>query len=106
MIYITEVRMSNGGSDHEHIEAVRWERRDCPEAGESTREEMVHWLGIKKRGFAYVRDRKGHDVPVHAIRPKGRRPYIRTKADKKKWRDDLLDLPRYGVPPGAIKKRR
>ena len=45
MIYITEVRMSHGGKEHEHIEAVRWERQDNPDTGESTLEEMVNWIG-------------------------------------------------------------
>ncbi len=47
MIYITEVRMSRNGSEHEHIEAVRWERQDSPETGESTREEMIDWIGCR-----------------------------------------------------------
>ena len=96
MIYITEVRMSKDGRRHEHIEALRWERRDSPETGESTLEEMVDWIG-NKQGFAHVRDKKGHDVAVLVVRPENRRPYLRTQADDETWKDDLLDLPRYGV---------
>lgn len=102
MIYITEVRMGRNGTKHEHIEAVRWERQDNPETGESTREEMIDWIGDKK-DFAHVRDDKTHDVPVHVIRPKkGRlkgRPYLRTVVGEKVETDNLLALPRYGVIP-------
>ncbi len=103
MIYITEVRMGNGGNGHEHIEAVRWERADNPETGESTVEEMVDWIGRKKAGFAYVRGVKGNeDVPVRAIHPSNARPHIKTEPDEKELKDDLLDLPRYGIPPGKV----
>jgi hypothetical protein len=102
MIYITEVRMSRGGKEHEHIEAVRWEHRGSPqETGESTREEMIDWIE-NKDGFVHVRDRQGHDVRVHAVRPTNARPYLKTSPDTKEWRDDLLDLPRYGVLPGEV----
>jgi Protein of unknown function (DUF3892) len=102
MIYITEVRMGPGGK-HEHIEAVRWERADNPETGESTVEDMVDWIGRKKTGVAYVRGVKGHkDVPVHAVRPASARHHIKTNPDGKKLKDDLLDLPRYGVLPGTV----
>jgi hypothetical protein len=103
MIYITEVRMSHGGEEHEHIEAVRWERQDSPETGESTLEEMINWIGNKKKEFAYVRDKKkGRDPAVIVVRPKGRHPHLRTTPDGKRMKDDLLDLPRYGVPPGEV----
>ncbi len=102
MIYITEVRMSRDGKKHEHIEAVRWEHRGSPdETGESTVEEMIDWID-RKDGFVHVRDRDGHDVPVQVVRPANIRPYLRTSPDKKIWKDDLLDLPRYGVMPGEV----
>ncbi len=90
--------MSQGGSEHEHIEAVRWERQDSPETGESTLGEMIDWIGNKK-GFAHVRDDETHDVPVHVIRPKKGRPYLRTVVGEKVETDNLLSLPRYGVDP-------
>ncbi len=99
MIYITEVRMGRNGNRHEHIEAVRWERQDSPETGESTREEMVDWIGNKK-GFAHVRDDEEHDMPVEVVRPKKGQPYIRARADNSEWKDNLLTLPRYEAPPG------
>lgn len=104
MIYITEVRMSRSDNTkkHEHIEAVRWEHRGSPdETGESTVEEMIDWIE-NKEGFIHVRDGDGHDVPVHKVRPANGSPYIRTSADKKEWKDDLLNLPRYGVLPGEV----
>jgi len=91
MIYITEIRMSRGGSKHQHIEAVRWERQDSPETGESTLEEMVDWIG-NKRGFAHVRDEEQNDVEVHVVRPKTGRPYLRTVGDEV-GTDNLLALP-------------
>lgn len=102
MIYLTEVRMNGSGKKHQHIEAVRWEHRGSPEeTGESTVEEMADWIDSKD-GFVHVRDRQGHDVSVHVVRPANSRPYLRTSADKESWKDDLLDLPRYGVMPGEV----
>jgi hypothetical protein len=103
MIYITEVRMAKDGRGHEHIDAVRWERADSPETGESTREEMIGWIGRKQDGLAYVRDKKGHKpVAVIVVRPEHIRPHLRTTPDGKELKDDLLDLPRYGVLPGEV----
>jgi len=101
MIYITEVRMGKDGKGHEHIEAVRWEHRGSPEeTGESTVAEMIDWIE-QKDGFVHVRG-DGKDVPVRAVHPEDRRSYIKTSPDLKTWRDDLLDLPRYGVLPSEI----
>lgn len=101
MIYITEVHMGRNGRGHEHIEAVRWEHRGSPEEnGESTVEEMIDWIDSKD-GFVHVRRGK-HDVRVRVVRPANGRPYLRTRADEEDWKDDLLDLPRYGVMPGEV----
>jgi hypothetical protein len=91
MIYITEVHMSEPGQHHGHIAAVRWEAQSSPQTGESTREEMVEWIGDKE-GFAHVRDSEGHDVEVQVVRADP--PYIRTVRDGNAS-DDLLALPRY-----------
>jgi len=103
MIYITEIRMSKGGKKHEHIEAVRWEHRGSPdETGESTVEEMIDWIE-RKTGFVHVRDGNGHDVPVEVKRPANARSHLRTRSSKEREiKDDLLDLPRYGVLPDEI----
>lgn len=104
MIYITEVRMSRGGEGAEHIEAVRWEHRGSPEeTGESTVGEMIDWIDDKD-GFVHVRG-DGHDVPVLVARPSNARAHIKTKADEQDIKDDLLDLPRYGVLPHEIRTR-
>lgn len=95
MIYITEVRMSSGGTRSEHIEAVRWVSRTTPEEGESTIREMVDWIGNRK-GFAHVKDAKGDDVEVHVVHANP--PYIRTDPDGT-TEDNLLSLPRYGESP-------
>jgi len=93
MIYITEVHMDPPGTHHGHIGKVRWEMRESPETGESTREEMVDWIRDKK-GFAHVRAGAGRDVEVRAVRPEKGRPYIQTFADGDA-KDNLLALPRY-----------
>jgi Protein of unknown function (DUF3892) len=94
------VRMSRGGNRPKHIEAVRWEHRGSPEeTGESTVEEMIDWIA-NKDGFVHVRG-DGQDVQVWVVRPDGGSPYIRTTHDPEELQDDLLSLPRYGVPPGA-----
>jgi hypothetical protein len=93
MIYITEVRMSRGGEKHEHIEAVRWERQESPETGESTRQEMVDWIR-NKQGFAFVRDENGNEDEVIVVDADP--PYIKTRGDNVSS-DNLLSLPRYGV---------
>jgi hypothetical protein len=99
MIYITEVRMSKGGKEHEHIEAVRWEHRGSPQkTGESTREEMIDWIR-NKDGFVHVRDEGGNDIEVRVWGAST--PYIRTVSDGVAT-DNLLSLPRYGVPPGEV----
>lgn len=101
MIYITEVRMSRNGKRNEHIEAVRWEHRGSPEkSGESSTEEMIDWID-NKEGFVHVRDGEGHDIPVHVTRPANGRPYLKTNPDGT-LKDNLLDLPRYGVMPGEV----
>ena len=102
MIYITEVRMSSGGKRHEHIEAVRWEHRGSPEeTGESTVEEMIEWVE-KKAGYVHVRDGNGHDVPVEVRHPTNARSHLKTRSGEKNVKDNLLDLPRYGVLPSEI----
>jgi hypothetical protein len=94
MIYITEVRMDPPGTEHGHVAAVKWEMRESPEAGESTREEMVDWIG-NKEGFAHVRDEAGNEVEVRVVRPKEAQPYLRTYPLDGIPSDNLLSLPRY-----------
>jgi len=97
MIYITEVRMEPPSKNHGHIAAVRWVKRDSPEIGESTRVEMVEWIG-SRTDAACVRDRNGKELQVLAVHPKRGRAYIRSH-DKGTATDTLLTLPRYGGKP-------
>lgn len=98
MIYVTEVRMEPPGKHHGHIAAVRWVKRDSPEVGESTRVEMVEWIG-KRTDAACVRGRNGEELQVHAVHPKRGRAYIRSHDAKGAATDTLLTLPRYGGKP-------
>lgn len=91
MIYIYEVRMSAGGSDHTHIAWVKWKNPDSGKSGESTRETIIDWIS-NKGGSAYVCGRNAHIARVGVV--KSSPPYIRTYADGN-WSDNLLALPRY-----------
>jgi hypothetical protein len=102
MIYITEVRMEPPGSDHGHVAAVRWVRKDSPEGGETSRVEMIEWLG-DRTDVAFVREPDGTEVPVRAFFPNDRRAFIacfhEPPGEKGKATNVLLTLPRYGVKP-------
>ncbi len=91
MIYITAVRMSLGGSGHEHISDVRWIDPGTRQTGENTRAEMAAW--IDNNGDARVQDAHG-SVQVRSVHPTGQPAYIRTYADGRPT-DNLLHLPRY-----------
>jgi hypothetical protein len=98
MIYITEVRMEPPAKNHGHIAAVRWVKVDSPESGETSRVEMVEWLGTRT-DVARVRDSKGKELNVHAVHPKKGRAHIRSHNQDGEATDTLLTLPRYGVKP-------
>lgn len=91
MVYITAVRLSSGGSSHEHITDVQWRNPQDNTSGTNTRAQIVEWIQDKK-GDARVRDTSGHDVQVGVV--KATPPYIRTYADGV-WTDNLLALPRF-----------
>jgi hypothetical protein len=91
VIYITHVHMSTGGTEHEHIQEVKWRNPDSGATGQTSRQGMVEFIRDKS-GIAKVRDRAGHVVRVGVV--KATVPYIRTFADKV-WTDNLLSLPRY-----------
>lgn len=91
MVYVTEVHMSAGGSQHEHIAEVRWRNPETDASGASTREAMVDWIK-NKGGDARVRDNAGNEATVGVV--DANPPYIRTHADGV-WNDNLLALPRY-----------
>ena len=88
MVAVTAVHIE-GTPRHEHIESVRWRNPDTDETGQSTREQMVEWIGVGNYAFVSdgVRRVRVHVVNAHP-------PYIRTWADGV-WSDNLLALPRY-----------
>lgn len=88
MVYITQVRMSNGAG-HEHIAEVRWRNPADGKTGATSRADMVAW--IDGGGVAKVQDSRG-DVEVQTV--KGTPAYLRTVADGR-YTDNLLYLPRY-----------
>jgi len=88
MVYITNIRMSSGGTSHEHIASVKWRNPADGATGENTISAMVNWIE-KENGVAKVTD--GHrTVSVGVVN----HTYLRTFADNV-WSDNLLALPRY-----------
>lgn len=91
MKFITHVRLSSGGSKHEHITDVKWLNSSDNTTGTSTKQAMVDYL--EKGNKAYVKDGSGKvEVLVVDATPKPK--YLRTKADDR-WTDNLLSLPRF-----------
>ena len=89
MVFITHIRMSNGGHLHEHITDVRWRDSSNGQTGECTTAFMVDWL--RKGHRAYVSDGiRSVEVGVVNANP----PYLRTHADGVPT-DNLLALPRF-----------
>jgi len=92
-VRITHVRMSQGGSRHEHIVSVQWTDEAASKTDASdVYPSMVDYID-NKNGKAYVFDGQ-YRVEVGTVHPKVGRPYIRTYKDKV-WTDNLLSLPRY-----------
>jgi hypothetical protein len=90
MVNVTAIHMT-GGTRHEHIASVRWNKPGTNESGQSTREVMVDWIR-NKSGVAHVRGNDGSVSTVGVVNASP--PYIRTHADGN-WNDNLLALPRY-----------
>jgi hypothetical protein len=87
MVYITHIRMSTTGNQHEHITDVKW-RNPSGNTGQNTRQEMVDW--INQGNTARVKDSYGNDIDVMVVNANP--PYIRTYADGVPT-DNLLALP-------------
>jgi hypothetical protein len=86
---INAIRMS-GGTQHEYISYLAWNRIDNDQNGVSTRQQMVDWLR-QSDNRAIVKDKLGCvDIGVVNATP----PYVRTHADGR-WTDNLLSLPRF-----------
>ena len=92
MIEITAIRMSPGGTKHEHIAELKWKNTTTSSEGSSTRQTIVDWLD-KEGNQAIVTDGTT-TVYVGVVRPSTGSAYVRTYADGV-WTDNLLALPRY-----------
>ncbi len=91
MVYITAIHVA-GGSQSEHIDAVRWLNPADGKTGQSTRADMVDWID-NKNGVAEVGSATG-PVAVQTVHPAGRPAYIRTVANGRET-DNLRQLARY-----------
>ena len=91
-VEITHIRMSNGGTTHQHITHYRWKNLSTGAVDSSDKPSMVDWID-NKQGTAYVRSGSNR-VGVGTVRPDNGQPYLRTYADGK-WSNNLLSLPRF-----------
>jgi Protein of unknown function (DUF3892) len=89
MVYVTAVHME-GGAQHEHIAAVRWQDPQTTQSNTATREQMVTYIRSNPGVVKVTDGRNTVDVGVVEVNP----PHLRTHADGK-WTDNLLALPRY-----------
>lgn len=91
MIEVIAVHMV-GGTEHEHIAALRYRHLPNGQVHETTRQGMVDWLTANP-GQAVVRH-GGPTSYVGVVRPRYSQPYVRTYADRV-WNNNLLALPTY-----------
>lgn len=90
MVYITEIHMSPGGTQHEHIEKVLWKDTGNGDTSEATVAQMVDY--IERGNSVYVEGPPAVQVGVWTS--SNGRKYIRTYSDGT-WNNNLLSLPRY-----------
>ena len=81
----------SGGTEHQHIAALRWSKDGTSEAKESNRETLVAWVR-DQNGQGYAADATGGTAWVHVVNATP--PYLRTQKDGV-WTDNLLALPTY-----------
>ncbi|MFE6868802.1 DUF3892 domain-containing protein [Kitasatospora sp. NPDC057692] len=91
-IQITAVRLSPGGTTHEHITHLWWTNETSGSTGSSTRVQLVDWIE-NKSGRAYTSDAAGRRAEVFVVTPAQGEKYLRTRADGV-WTNNLLALPR------------
>lgn len=91
-VEITHVRMSAGGSQHEHITDYKWRSLSSGDVKSSSKAIMVDWIE-NKGGFAQV-GTGAQAVKVGVVKPSNAQPYLRTYADGI-WTNNLLSLPRF-----------
>ncbi|MFF5931597.1 DUF3892 domain-containing protein [Streptomyces hydrogenans] len=91
-IQITAVRLTTGGTAHEHITHLWWTDQVTGNTGDNTRAEIVHWIE-HQAGKAYTSDAAGRRTEVLVVTPTRGEKYLRTHADGV-WTNNLLALPR------------
>ncbi|MFF0482166.1 DUF3892 domain-containing protein [Streptomyces sp. NPDC004435] len=91
-IQITAVRLTAGGTTHEHITHLWWTNQTSGEASNSTRAQIVDWIE-NQAGKAYTSDAAGHRTEVAVVTPARGEKYLRTHADGV-WTNNLLALHR------------
>lgn len=89
MVYITAIHLV-GGSQNEHIAAVRWRNPESGQTGSSTKQVMVDWIEQEKGDARVQGSPRDSQVGVVNATPK----YLRTYADGQ-WNNNLLALPQY-----------
>ncbi|MFF0571453.1 DUF3892 domain-containing protein [Streptomyces sp. NPDC004041] len=90
-IQITAVRLTVGGTTHEHITHLWWTNQASGNSGNNTRAQLVDWID-NQSGEAYT-DAAGHRTKVVVVTPTRGEKYLRTHADGL-WTNNLLALPR------------
>lgn len=90
-VRITAIRMTPGGTRHEHIASVQWRNANAGTTGVSTVASMVRFID---GGDAAVTWDGRTSARVIVVRPSGHAPYLRTVADGI-LTNNLLQLPRF-----------
>ncbi|WP_405709126.1 DUF3892 domain-containing protein [Streptomyces xanthophaeus] len=91
-IQITAVRLTAGGTTHEHIIHLWWTEQATGKISDNTRAQIVDWIE-NQSGKAYTSDAAGHRTEVAVVTPARGEKYLRTHADGV-WTNNLLALPR------------
>lgn len=91
-IQITHVRLSAGGTRHEHITDLQWVQGRDGSTGSSTKLDLINWIA-KGEGRAFVGSAPSK-VAVGVVNRPGTQRYLRTCANDE-WTDNLLSLPRF-----------
>jgi hypothetical protein len=91
-IKITHVRLSAGGTQHEHITDLKWVGDQDGKVDSSTKAVLVDWIENKK-GTAHTGSGTSR-AEVGVVTPAQGSKYLRTYADGK-WNNNLLSLPRF-----------
>jgi len=91
-------RRMAGGSGHEHISDLKWQRVDggnVQESGQCTRQQMVEYIEKNGNESVWCPDRNPnlHGAWVH-VHSNGHIKYVQTVADGRKT-DNLLSLPTF-----------